>query len=82
MRYRFIRRETSFSPTTSCDFHQQLMNEIKVLFTREMSVFIKVYSKWSYAVVDLRSSECMCARKVLALFQESFNATTIFLQLR
>ena len=29
-----------------------------------------------------RLSECMCARKVLVSFQESFNATTIFLQLR
>ena len=41
-----------------------------------------VYSKWSCAFLDLRSSECTCAQKVLVLFQELFNATTIFLQLR
>ena len=28
----------------------------------EMKLF-KVYSKWSYAFLDLRSSECTCARK-------------------
>ena len=37
----------------------------------------KVYLKWSYAFLDLRVHE-----KVLSLFQESFNVTTVFLQLR
>ena len=42
----------------------------------------KVYSRWSYTFLDLRSSECTYARKSTWLFRESFNATTIFLQLR
>ena len=28
----------------------------------------KVYSKWSYAFLDLRSSECTCARKSTSFF--------------
>ena len=43
---------------------------------------IIVYSKWSCAFLDLRSSECTMHETVLVLFQESFNATAIFLQLR
>ena len=44
-------------------------------FTRYISI---VYSKWSFAFLDLRSSECTCAQKVLVLLQESSNPTTIF----
>ena len=38
-----------------------------------------VYSKWSRAFLDLRSSECTCA---LVFFQESLNAASFFLQFR
>ena len=55
---------------------------VKGAFSVKKATFYR-YSKWSCAFLDLRSSEYTCARNnILALFQESFNATTIFLQLR
>ena len=70
---------------TILGLHMNVINLVHVVlnvlqFPRRY--FLEVYSKWSYGFLDLRSSECTCARKVLVLFQESFNATTIFLQLR
>ena len=41
-----------------------------------------VYSKWSCAFLDHGRVNARVHEKVLVLFQESFNATTIFLQLR
>ena len=41
-----------------------------------------MYSKWSYAFLDLRRVNAHVHEKVHVLFQESFNATTISLQLR
>ena len=42
---------------------------------------IRVYSIWSCAFLDLRSSECTVHENSTCFVQESFNATAIFLQL-
>ena len=60
-----------------------MTNLIRILMTNLIRIThnfgFKVYSKWSYAFLDLPSSECTCTLKKV---QESFNATTIFPQLR
>ena len=54
-----------------------------MLAVNDKEIQIIVYCKWSCAFLDLRSSERKCARKsILVLFQESFYAITILLQLR
>ena len=56
---------------------------IKLSFSSQEPVAIgKVYSKWSYACLDQRRANARVHEKVLVLFRESFNAATIFLQLR
>ena len=70
--------------------HRNLHTPSKNILYTHYIYTCKVYSKWWYAFLCLRSSECtcvglgmhMCKKKILVLFQESFNATTIFLQLR
>ena len=36
---------------------------VNINFIAFCKLFGVVYSKWSYAFLDLRSSECTCARK-------------------
>ena len=48
------------------DFHKMVTTFMRNTYSRQEPIKIyyrKVYSKWSYAFLDLQSSECTCARK-------------------
>ena len=70
--------KTYFCPPESVSLCISLLRN----FRKNIPVPYIVCSKWSCAFLDLWSSECTCTRKRTCFVSRSFNATTIFLQLR